>query len=67
MKTKTLLNVPDLIVAVKPLVRIQVSADDIFELIGSGDVRPMGVVQRMPVFDLDQIADIAAIIKQRKE
>lgn len=64
---KTLLRVPDLIAAVEPLVKSKVSADDIFRLIGSGDINPLGVVQRMPVFDLDQIAGIAEVLRQTME
>ena len=59
---KTLLNVPDLIEALKPLVEEQVTARDVFSMIGSGEIRPYGVVQRMPIFGLTQIGEIAAAI-----
>ncbi|MGB7581319.1 MAG: hypothetical protein WBL85_02575 [Sedimentisphaerales bacterium] len=61
---RTLLRVPDLIEAIEPLVGTRIVADDVFRLIGSGDIKPLGVVQRTPVFDLDQIAGIAEVIRQ---
>ena len=57
---RTLLRVPDLVAAVEPLVKSKVSADDIFRLIGSNEIKPFGVVQRMPIFNLDQIAEVAS-------
>jgi hypothetical protein len=63
MATKTLLRVPELITAVEPLVGIDVTHDDIFRLIGDGAIKPFGYVQRMPVFDLSQIAYIAQKLK----
>ena len=60
---RTLLRVPDLIKAIEPIVGSKVAPDDIFRLIGSGDIKPLGVVQRIPVFDLDQIASIAEAVK----
>jgi hypothetical protein len=60
---RTLLRVPDLVIAIEPFVEAEVTVDDIFRLIGNGDIKPVGIVQRMPVFDLQQIADIAATLK----
>jgi len=63
---KTLLQIPDLIEAINPLAGSEISSDDIFQLIGSGDIKPLGFIQRIPVFELNQIANIAEAIKTRK-
>jgi hypothetical protein len=64
---KTLLRVPDLIKAIEPFVKGKVLAEDIFRLIGNGNIKPLGFVQRMPVFDLGQIADVATVVNRSKE
>jgi|GEM_PF-4336946 len=58
-RTKTLLRVPELIKAVEPLVSNPVTHEDIFRLIGTGDIQPLGYIHRVPVFGLNQIGDIA--------
>lgn len=64
---KTLLRVPELVEAVTPLVDASVSAADIFRLIGTGDIRPLGYVHRMPVFDLGQTSAIVVAIERSHE
>lgn len=56
---KTLLRTPELIRALKPLVSNPVSPKDIFRLIGERRINPCGYIQRIPVFDIAQIGDIA--------
>jgi hypothetical protein len=57
--TKTLLRVPELIEAIRPLTSKPVNSKDIFRLIGTGDIKPFGFIQRIPVFSVDQVGDIA--------
>jgi hypothetical protein len=59
--------VPDLTEALKPLVERAVEAEDIFRLIGAGDIAPFGFVQRMPVFELEQLAEIAALLRRKAQ
>jgi hypothetical protein len=63
---KTLLQVPDLLEAISPLIDVPVSTGDVFRLISSGQIRPLGFLRRMPVFDLGQIADIAGQVEKLK-
>jgi hypothetical protein len=63
LEVRTLLRVPDLIVAVEPLIGYRVAPDDIFQLIGSSIIEPFGIIQRMPVFGLEQIAEVADKLK----
>lgn len=56
---KTLLRIPELLEAIKPLVSIPITHEDIFRLIGTGEIEPLGFIQRIPVFDLGQIGDVA--------
>ena len=58
---KTLLRIPELIEAVNPLLSKPINHDDVFRLIGTGDIRPLGFVQRIPIFSVDQIGDIVKI------
>ena len=62
---KTLIKVPELIEALEPLIQGKLVPDDIFRLIGGGDIKPLGYLQRIPVFDLNQIAEIATAIKTK--
>lgn len=61
---KVLLRVPELIDAVQPLVGKPVDAQVIFELIGLGDIQPLGYVHRMPIFAIEQIGDVIAALRQ---
>ena len=60
---RTLLTVPDLVAAIEPIVGHKVAVSDIFRLIGSNKITPFGFVQRMPIFQLDQVGEIAEKIK----
>jgi len=55
---QTLLRVPELVKAIAPLVSIPLTPDDIFRLIGTGDIEPLGYIQRIPVFSVEQIGEI---------
>ena len=57
--SKTLLRVPELVKAVAPLVSVSITAKDIFRLIGTGGIKPLGFIQRVPVFDITQIGEVA--------
>lgn len=57
--SKTLLRIPELLEALKPLVSIPITHEDIFRLIGTGDIQPLGFIQRIPVFDVSQIGEVA--------
>jgi hypothetical protein len=57
--SKTLLRIPELIEAVNPLISKPINSEDVFRLIGTGDIKPLGFVQRIPVFSVEQISDIA--------
>ncbi len=67
MVTKTLLRVPDLITVIEPLVDVKLAVDDFFRLIGDGAIKPLGFVQRMPVFGLDQVAEVVKAIQGAKK
>ena len=56
---KTLLRTPELVRALQPLVSDPVTPKDIFRLIGEGRIKPCGYLQRVPVFDIAQLGDIA--------
>jgi hypothetical protein len=58
-KNKTLLRVPELLEAIKPLISRKVTHEDIFLMIGSGEIQPHGYIQRIPVFSIEQIAEVA--------
>ena len=60
---RTLLTVPDLIVAIEPIVGKQILVGDLFRLIGSHVIEPFGFVQRMPVFQLGQVGEVAEKVK----
>lgn len=62
---KTLLRVPELMRAVKPLVSFPITHKDIFQLIGTGDIKPLGFIQRIPVFDITQVSDVAKVIETK--
>jgi hypothetical protein len=62
--TKTLLKVPDLVMAVQPLVNRPVNARSIFELIGEGKIKPMGYLQQIPLFDVGQIGEVVQALQQ---
>lgn len=64
--SKTLLRMPELVKAVEPLVPGSITHDDIFRLIGTGDIKPLGYIQRVPVFDLSQIGTIAKKLQPQK-
>lgn len=66
MKSKTLLTVPDLAAAIEPLVGRPISEAELFRLIASGDVEPLGYVVRAPVFSPSQIATVAGIVRGLK-
>jgi hypothetical protein len=57
--SKTLLRTPELVRALEPLVSVPVTPKDIFRLIGEGLIKPCGYIQRVPVFDIAQLGDIA--------
>lgn len=60
MKTsKTLLRTPELVKAIRPLVSGPVTYKDIFRLLGTGDLVPLGYLRSVPLFDAAQITDIA--------
>ena len=61
---KTLLRVPDLAVALSSLVGREIGSSDIFQLIGEGEIEPLGVLQRAPVFGLEQIGEIAETLQK---
>ena len=63
--TKTLLRTPELIEAVQPLVLSPVKHEDVFQLIGTGEIKPLGYIQRIPVFGLGQISDIAKKFRRK--
>ncbi len=52
-----LLQVPDLVAAVQPLVK---------ELVGIGKVQPLGYLYRVPVFELNQIAEVAEALQENE-
>jgi len=54
----TLLRVPELLKAIEPLVSMPLTAEDIFRLIGTGEIEPLGYIQRIPVFSVEQIGKI---------
>jgi len=56
--SKTLLRVPELVEAVNQFVLKPVNHKDIFRLIGEGDIKPFGYLQRIPVFAVEQIKDV---------
>jgi hypothetical protein len=58
--SKTLLRIPELIEAVNRLTPNPVTPADVFRLIGTGDIKPLGFAQRIPFFSVEQIADVAA-------
>ena len=60
VKPQTLLRMPELVKEVNLLVSDTVTHDDIFRLIGSGDIIPFGYIQRIPVFVLSQINEVAS-------
>lgn len=64
---KTLLRMPELLEALKPLVSISITSDDIFRLIGTGEIEPLGFIQRIPVFDLGQIGEVAKKLQANRE
>lgn len=64
-KAKTLLRTPELVRALEPLVLGPVTPKDVFRLIGDGLITPCEYVQRVPVFDVSQIADIAKHFSQK--
>ena len=61
---KTLLRTPELVRALAPLVSVPVTPKDIFRLIGDGQIRPCGYIQRVPVFDIVQLGDIAKLFQR---
>lgn len=67
MNSKTLLRIPELIEAVNQLVLNPVTPTDIFRLIGTGDIKPLGFVQRIPLFSVEQIGDIARQFQMKGE
>lgn len=60
VRPQTLLRMPELVKEVKPLVSDTITHDDIFRLIGTGEVVPFGYIQRIPVFALSQINEVAS-------
>ena len=56
---KTLLRTPELIRALESLLSVHVSPGDVFRLIGEGKIRPCGYIQRVPVFDVAQLGEVA--------
>jgi hypothetical protein len=56
---KTLLRTPELVRALNPLVSVPITPKDVFRLIGEGRIKPCGYIQRVPVFDVTQLGDIA--------
>jgi hypothetical protein len=65
--SRTLLRVPELIEAVNPLISKPINSEDVFRLIGTGDIKPLGFIQRIPVFSVDQIGDIAKKFQKSPE
>lgn len=64
---RTLLTVPDLIAAIQPIVGNRVVVSDMFRLIGAHVIEPFGFVQRMPVFQLDQVGEVAEKVKAAQD
>ena len=61
---KVLLRIPEIVAAVQPLIDKSVDGQILFELIGAGHILPLGYIHRMPVFSVEQIADVVAAIRQ---
>lgn len=61
---KTFLRIPELIRALEPLVANPVSPKFIFRLIGDGRIKPCGYIQRVPIFDINQLGIIAKEINK---
>ena len=64
---RILLRAPDILEAVRPLVGESVTSEFLFQLIASGEVQPLGLFQRAPVFELGQVADVARAINAALE
>jgi hypothetical protein len=63
---RQLLKIPDLIEVVGPFIGTQLTPDDIYRLIESGNIEPLGIVDNMPVFKYSQICDIVTTIQAAK-
>ncbi len=59
---KTLLRIPEILEAVNPLISNPVTHKDVFRLIGTGDIKPFGFIQRIPIFTPEQIGEVAEAI-----
>lgn len=64
---RTLLRTPELVRALGTLVSVPVTPKDIFRLIGDGLIQPCGYIQRVPVFDIEQLGDIAKQLSNNKD
>jgi len=64
--SKTLLRVPEILEAVTPLVAFPVTAEIIFGLIGHGDINPLGYIQRIPVFSVNQIQEVLRALQENQ-
>ena len=60
---KTLLKVPELVEAVNQLVSNPISPEDIFRLIGTGEVKPLGFAQRIPLFSIEQVGVVVRLFQ----
>jgi hypothetical protein len=62
---QVMLRVPDVAEAVGPLVGRPVTDTELFTLIAAGVIEPFGYFVKAPVFLPNQIADIAASLRER--
>lgn len=60
----TLMRVPDMIDAVEPLIGWRPDPTEMFRLIGQGEIKPLGVVWRAPIFAPSQIGEVAAVLQR---
>lgn len=63
---KTLVRIPDLIVALKAVMPNELTYAIIIEKIASGDVSPHGYLFEVPLFDLSDIGNLAEHFRERE-
>ena len=64
---RTLLNVPDVVEIIQPLISQAITTEHIFQLIGNWQVKPFGFVHRAPIFTPDQVASVIEAVAKPTE
>ena len=59
----SLLRVPDVMMAVNPMLQKPITEEIIFQLIGERKLKPFGYVCRAPIFIPEQVQEVARIIE----